>query len=132
MDSYHHDNGQCKCIHRDDGSIMIKNPTGPKMEQIRRGLFKEEGLKITVSPPSTSVDFLDETLQSDGSFRPCRKADNLTKYVNRQSNHPPSIIRNILDMIAHCINDTSSTQDIFDCAKPYYKYALKRSTYLFT
>ena len=56
MDSCHHDNGQCKCIHRDDGSIMIKNPTGPKMGQIGKGLFKEEGLKITVYSQTANFD----------------------------------------------------------------------------
>ena len=123
---------QCNGVYRDDGLIMVKNPTGPKMERIRKKLFeifKEEGLKITVSPPSTSVDFLDVTLRSDGSFRPFRKADKLTNYVNRQSNHPPSIIRNIPDMIAHRISGNSSSREIFDCAKPYYEDALRRSGY---
>ena len=123
---------QCNGVYRDNGLIIVENPTGPKMERIRKELFaifNEEGLKITVSPPSTSVDFLDVTLRSDGSFRPFIKADKLTNYVNCQSNHPPSIIRNIPDMIAHRINGTSSSREIFDCAKPYYEDALKRRVY---
>ena len=72
-------------LYRDDGLIMVTDPNGPKMERIRKDLFstfKDEDLKITVSPPSNSVDFLDVTLQNDRTFRPFRKEDKSTLYVH--------------------------------------------------
>ena len=120
-------------LYRDDGLVMLTDTPGPRMERIRKDLFatfRREGLKITVSPPSTSVDFLDVTFRSDGSFRPFRKAEKVTKYVHRQSNHPPSIIRNIPEMIADRINSISSCKEVFDDAKPYYEDALKSSGYM--
>ena len=58
-------------------------------------------VSITISAPSTSADFLNVSLRSDGSFRPFRKADQVTNYVHRVSNHPPSIIKNLLAMIEY-------------------------------
>lgn len=117
-------------LYRDDGLVMIKDSNGPCIERIRKQLFatfKEENLKITVSPPSDSVDFLDVTFRKNGSFCPFRKDGKITQYVHRQSNHPPSIIRNIPDMISHRINSISSSKEDFDAAKPYYEDALNRS-----
>jgi hypothetical protein len=119
-------------LYRDDGLIMARSIDGPGMERIRKQLFatfKSEGLKITVSPPSNSVDFLDVTFCKDGSFRPFRKPGKVTQYVHRLSNHPPSITRNIPDMIKHRINSTSSSSEIFDAAKQHYEDALKQSEY---
>ena len=70
---------------RDDGLILVTDPNGPKMERIRKDLFnafKEEGLKITVYPPSNHVNYLDVTLHDDQSFRPFRKEDKTTLYVH--------------------------------------------------
>ena len=67
-------------LYRDDGLILITDPNSPKMERIRKDLFnafKEEGLKITVSPPSNHVNYLDVT-HGDHSFQPFRKEDKIT------------------------------------------------------
>ena len=119
-------------LYRDDGLIMARNIDGPGMERIRKQLFatfKSEGLKITVSPPSIAVDFLDVTFCEDGSFRPFRKPGKATQYVHRLSNHPPSITRNIPGMIKQRINNISSSKEIFNAAKQPYEAALKQSEY---
>ena len=91
------------------------------MERIRKDLFaafRREGLKITVSPPSTSVDFLDLTLRSDGN-----------KICKPPVKQPT--VHNIPEMIADRINSIiSSCKEVFDDAKPYCKDALKSSGYM--
>ena len=119
-------------LYRDDGLILITDPNGPKMERIRKDLFnvfKEEGLKITVSPPSNHVNYLDVTLHDDQSFRPFRKEDKTTLYVHHQSNHPKTVINNIPKMISNRISSLSSNKEIFDLAKPHYEQALTISGY---
>ena len=119
-------------LYRDDGLIMIAGRGGRGLERIRKdmiALYRSEGLNITISAPSTSVDFLDVSLRSDGSFRPYRKADQITTYVHRLSNHPPSIIKNLPSMIEHRLNSISSNEEVFNAAKPYYEAALERSGY---
>ena len=119
-------------LYRDDGLILITDPNGPKMERIRKDLFnafKEEGLKITVFPPSNHVNYLDVTLHHDQSFRPFRKEDKTTLYVHHQSNHPKTVINNISKMISNRISSLSSNKEIFDLAKPHYEQALTISGY---
>ena len=119
-------------LYRDDGLIMIVDPTGPGMERLRKDLievYRSEGLKITISPPSLVVDYLDVTLHADGSFRPYRKADQTTMYVNQQSNHPASILKNIPGMISNRLSSISSNAEVFETAAPYYRAALERSGY---
>ena len=56
-------------LYRDDELIVVHNPNGLLMERIRKALiavFLAEGLKITVSPPSDSVNYLDVTYTADG------------------------------------------------------------------
>ena len=111
---------------------MIAGKGGRGLERIRKdmiALYRSEGLNITISAPSTSVDFLDVTLSSDGSFRPFRKADQITTYVHKLSNHPPSITKNLPAMIENRLNGISSSEEVFNAAKPYYEAALHRSGY---
>ena len=122
----------CNGLYRDDGLIMIAGRGGSGLERIRKdmiALYRSEGLNITISAPSSSVDFLDVNLRSDGSFRPFRKADQITSYVHQLSNHPPSIIKNLPAMIERRLNDISSNEEVFNAAKPYYEAALERSGY---
>ena len=117
-------------LYRDDGLILLENVSKPGVERIRKDLFQEfsnEGLKITVSPPLTSVDFLDVNFRTDGSYRPFRKPEKRTEYVHRSSNHPPNILSNIPEMINHRVNSISSSKEVFDAAKGFYEDALTRS-----
>ena len=46
-----------------------------------------------------------------------------------ESNHPPTIIRQIPDIISKILNNLSCCKDDFDAAKPGYEEALLRSGY---
>ena len=76
-----------------------------------------------------SVNFLDVTLETDGSYKPYRKPNGITKYVNKASNHPPSILKNIPASIQRRLNSMSSSEDMFGGAKDEYEKALKDAGY---
>ena len=59
-------------------------------------LFKTFGLKITIETKKTVVDFLDTTLNlNDSSYMPYKKPLDTPQYVNSQSNHPASVLKQI-------------------------------------
>ena len=63
-------------------------------------VFKSEALSVKISKLTKSVNFLDVRMHLDtGEYEPYRKEETLPKYVNRDSNHLPAIIRNLPAMI---------------------------------
>ena len=62
-----------------------------------------------------------------GTYYPYIKQNNEILYIHTQSNHPPSIIRQIPLMISKRISDISCDSDHFYKAAPGYNTALKKS-----
>jgi hypothetical protein len=107
--------------------------TPRQTEQIKKQIckvFANNGLKITIEANMKSVDFLDITLDlRTGTFKPYMKPNNKPLYVHSESNHPPSIIRNIPISINKRLSNISSNEELFNDAKPPYQEALKQSGY---
>ena len=75
-----------------------------------------------------SVDFLDVTLDlSNNVYQPYRKPNNKPIYINKHSNHPPNILKQLPNSIAKRISETSSNKDIFDKSITVYQNALSES-----
>ena len=69
----------------------------------------------------SKANFLDVTLDlKSGKYSPYTKEENTPLYAHKQSNHPPSILRNI---------QISSDKDCFDKAKDPYQDTLNKSGY---
>ena len=92
--------------------------------------MEELGLKITSKANLKVVEFLDVVfdLQSD-TYRPFLKPGDRPLYVNKQSNHPPSILKNIPLAINKRLCDISSSKEVFDQAVPLYQTALSQAGY---
>jgi hypothetical protein len=74
------------------------------------------------------VPFLDVSLDlREGLYRPYIKPNDTPRYVNKMSNHPPSIIRNLPDGINKRLSSLSANEEIFNAATPVYQDALKKS-----
>jgi len=120
-------------LYRDDGLAIIPQANGPKLDRIRKkitAIFKKEGLKITIKTNLVEVDFLDVTLNLDsGKYFPFRKPNDTPLYINRQSNHPPTIIDQLPGMINRRLSDISCNKEEFDKAKGIYGTALNDSGY---
>ena len=119
-------------LYRDDG-LMLLRKSKRELDTMRKKLhllFASFGLKITAETGMKQTDFLDTTLHlEDGSFEPFRKDDAVPTYVNRRSNHPPSITKHLPEMIEKRLNSRCSSKKIFDQHKHIYEAALKKSGY---
>ena len=118
-------------LYRDDGLAVVKNLSGSQTDRLRKRMvqcFKDNGLQITVDINLQVTNFLDVTLDLPGDkYYPYRKPNNELLYINSASNHPPSIIKQLPDMINRRISDISCNEVEFEKAKPDYEEALTRS-----
>ena len=84
-------------LYRDDGLAVFRDISGCVAERIKKDLiksFNDLGLRITIQTNLKIVNFLDVTFNlSNGKFYPYRKPNDKPLYINRLSNHPPSILR---------------------------------------
>ena len=114
-------------LYRDDGLIYIEDASGPLISKIEKALhriFKRNKLNISIEQKGHTINFLDVTLSTDGSYKPYKKPNSTTKYVNKGSNHPPSITKNIPSSIQKRLNTISSCESEFIDAKDEYQRAL--------
>ena len=73
------------------------------------------------------MDYLDATFKlNDGSYKPYRKPNDETLYINAKSNPPPNIIKQLPISVENRLRSLSSSKQIFDEAAPHYQEALDR------
>ena len=76
------------------------------------------------------VDYLDISFDLDtGLYKPYNKPNNDPLYIHADSNHPPSIIKNIPLSINKRLSAISANEKIFNDAAPIYQDALEKSGY---
>ena len=79
---------------------------------------------------SIVTDFLDVTFDlKSATCYPYRKPKNELLFINKHSNHPPSIINQIPSMVSNRISENSCDKNHFDKAAPDYNIALKNSRF---
>ena len=90
-------------LYRDDGLAAIPDANGRKIDSLRKkiiNIFKNENLSITIEVNLLATDFLDVTLDlTAGKYFPFRKPNDKPLYINTNSNHPPSITKQLPKMI---------------------------------
>ena len=120
-------------LYRDDGLALIKSKSARLADKTRKKLhkiFELFDLKITAESNLRIVNFLDVTFDlNNGKYRPYRKPNDEPLYINRYSNHPPSIIRQLPTSINKRIALLSSDEQTFMESAPAYQNALDRSNF---
>ena len=120
-------------LYRDDGLGIMGRIGGPEIERRKKKIiqtFKKHKLDISVQTKLKEVDYLDiEFDLNNGTFKPYRKPNNDPLYVNKKSNHPPSVLKQIPKGIGKRLSELSSSEEIFKAAAPQYEEALKKSGY---
>ena len=119
-------------VYRDDalGAGLL---TARQMEQTKKEIcriFREQNLSITIEANKKIVNFLDVTLDlNSGIYKPYMKPNNTPLYINKDSNHPPSIIKNIPAAVNKRLCNISANERVFKEAIPPYQNALNKSGY---
>ena len=102
-------------LYRDDELACYKKTSGPLLERMRKRitkLFKDNGLNITIEANLTQTDFLDVTLDlTQNKHFPYRKPNSDLVYINRQSNHPLAILKQLPQMIQARLSNLSNDED---------------------
>ena len=76
------------------------------------------------------MDFVDVTFNfTDSSYRPFNKSNNEVNYIHKQSNHPPSIIKQLPLSVERWFSKLSSNEKIFNDSIPIYQEALIKAGY---
>ena len=123
-------------LYWDDGLAVLKNKSGPKSGQVKKNIqkiFKEHGLDIIIQCNMKVVNYLDVTFNlNDGTYKPYTKPNNEIKYIHKNSNHPPSVTRQIPLSIESRLSTLSFNEKIFQEAVPSYQKALQNSGYRHT
>ena len=104
-------------LYRDDGALIsYKGGRTNQLDVTRiREVFMKEDLTITIEANLQVLDFLDVTLDlTTGEYRPYTKPNNVPLYVHKESNHPPSVIRQIPLTVERRLSDLSSSKEVFD------------------
>ena len=89
-------------------------------------LFKKEDLDIIVQCNLKITNYLDITPNlNNGSYRPYRKPNEETNYIHVNSDHPPSILKEIPRSMEKRLSVLSSSKTIFQESAIYYEECLK-------
>ena len=76
------------------------------------------------------VNYVDVLLDSNNSnYKPYHKPDNEILYIHKNSNHPPSIFKQIPTSIEKRNSTWSSNETIFNESKETYQKALEKAGY---
>ena len=119
-------------LYRDDG-LGVTTQRPQQVENMKKRIcqiFRENGLNLTIEANKKVVNYLDVTLDLNRNCHsPYLKPNNTLLYVNKQSNHPPSILKNIPISVNKRLSELSSSAEIFrDSVRPYQE-ALDKSGY---
>ena len=121
-------------LYRDD-ALAVSALTPRQNELAKKKLcqiFKANGFNITIEANKKSVNFLDVNFNLETEkFKPYMKPNQTPVYVHVQSNHPPSILRNIPASVNRRLSSISFNEEIFKAAIPPFQEALKKSGHSF-
>ena len=120
-------------LYRDDGLGICQNMSKTEVERLKKKIvkiFKESSLSITIEYNLKSVDFLYATIDLvNNTYKPYRKPNNEPQYINKQSNHPPNVLKQLPKSIEKRVSENSSNIDVFNESIHTYNDALIKSNF---
>merc|ERR1712208_275422 len=105
------------CMYIDDG-LAVSDNTLRQNDILKKKIcevFKKINLSITISANQNEVDFLDITMNlKNNTFKTFLKPNDKPEYVNKLSNHPPEILKNIPIGINKRLVNNSASKEVFE------------------
>ena len=119
-------------LYRDDGLMALRG--SPRQIELKKKeickILKETGIDITIEANRKIVNMLDLTLDlNTGTYQTFNKPNHIPLYVHRESNHPPSILKNVPLSVNKRLSLNSSNKEKFDQTSAPFQKALKDSGY---
>ena len=115
-------------LYLDDRLGMVKNKTGPETEKIKKNIQKIFSYSYQCN--MKIVNYLHGSLNLNNfNYKPYHKSDNKVLYIQKDSNYPPSILKQIPTSIEKIIFTLSSNETIFNKSKETYQKSLENSGY---
>ena len=115
-------------LYRDDGLVVFRGISGSLADRIKKDFtrsFDQLGLGITIQTNIRSVNFLNVMFNLRVvKYYPYLEPNNKPLYINRLSNHPPLILRQLTAALSRRLTDLSYDADVFREAAPLYNNAL--------
>ena len=119
-------------LFRDDG-LGASHLSCQQIDDIKKiicEVFRSNGLELTVDANKKRVQFLDVEFDLENiTYKPYIKENDVPLYVHKNSNHPPSITKNIPDSVNRRLSALSSDEKSFSSITEKYQEALKNSAY---
>eukprot|EP00117_Sycon_ciliatum_P006225 scpid103855/ scgid9857/ len=98
-----------------DGLAAFKNMTGHEADSIRKAitkLFRDSGLRITISTNQRTVNFLDVTFNlASGRYEPYRKPNDAPRYIKTESHYLSIIMQKLPETINKRVSSISCDQE---------------------
>ena len=121
-------------IYRDDG--LAATSSSPRQVDILKkkikAVFNKHGLEVTIEANLKIINFLDICMDLEtNTYKPYTKPNTTPLYIHSQSNHPPTVLRNLPAGINRRLSSISCNQSVFDAAAPLYQEALDKSGHKF-
>ena len=93
-------------------------------------IFKNNRLSITIKTNLKTADFLDINFDLVKEiYQPYKKPNDEPSYINKKSNHSPSILEQLTKSISKRISEILSNEFVFNQSISYYENASKKSGY---
>ena len=112
-------------LFRDDGLAVspLDNKQTEQVKQKVKRIINGLNLDITIDANLKCVNFLDVTFNlNNHTYRPYMKPNETPLYIHSQSNHPPSIVKNIGPSVNKRLSAISKSETIFQQSiEPYQK-----------
>ena len=95
-----------------------------------QSLFKQKDVQIIIECNLKVINYLGIIFNlNDGSYRPYRKPNEETHYIQAHSDYPSSITKQLPRSIEKRLSQLSSSKDIFYKTAPYYEQRLTSCGY---
>ena len=116
-----------------DGLVVLRNVNArvtDKMRKIIIKMFKKVGFQLEIKIHIKKVEFLNVTFNLiTGSYTPYKKPKDNLLYINTSSDHPPQIIKQLINPITKRLCENLANESLMQPLKSIIAFFKRKGTY---